>query len=289
MTLRRALSGLVAVSAAAAALPGLAAAQLPPPLTTAPSAFSTQPQQYLLSVDAADARALWLQPAGLSRRAEAAVGLFAGSDANGLGGLRQYGVNLSSRGLGLGWQHDRGVSGVSVNTWSFGFAAGHERASVGATRSWYRGTNTKSSSVDIGGRMMPRPMFELSFVWRDIGSPVILGDTLFSTLVPAAAINLLGGRARLGAEWEIVARDRGTSAMRAGASMALMAGLVLAGRADFDGSGDLASVGLALSWSGRPARVSTFYRDRRNGASDPFGVWAALVQPLGVPRRPGLR
>ena len=259
---------------AAAVLPGIAAAQ----------SFSPQPQLYLLSVDAADARALWLQPAGLARRREASVAIFAGGERSGPGGLTQYGAMLNSGPLGIGWQHDRRGSSIKNDTYSIGFSAGQERAGIGASRSWYRGTGTSDGAFTIGARFSPRPAIDVSLVWRDVGSPVILGDTVRATLLPAAALNLLGGRGRLTAEWEVVTGEWGTSAVRTGASVAMFAGFVLSARGEFSPDFEGRSLAIAVSWGGTVARASAFATDIR-GSSDPFGLYLATVRPLQTQRR----
>ncbi len=265
--------------AAAAALPGPAAAQ----------SFNPQPQLYQLSVDAADGRAVWLQPAGLARRREASVGGLLTAERNGPGGVTQYGATLASGGLGIGWQHDRRDTATANDMWTVGYSAGSARAGIGVSRSWYRGTGTRDGSYSLGARYVPQPAVELSLVWRDLGAPVILGDTLKTTLLPAAALNLLGGRARLGGEWEVVTDGWGTSAVRAGAALSLAAGLALSARGEFSGALDLRSVAVGLTWSGPGARVAGFTTNV-SGGSDPYGGWAALVRSLDAPRRrPGRR
>ncbi|MFI5278867.1 MAG: hypothetical protein ACHQU1_00120 [Gemmatimonadales bacterium] len=277
MTLRALVACL---AGAAAVLPGTAAAQ----------SFVAQPQHYMLTTDAYDARAVWLQPAGLSRLREASFAGFATADAS--GGLSQYGVTLASGGLGLGWQHDRKV-GTGTDVFTVGFAVGGPRAGLGADHRWYKGSGAHDGSWDLGARMSPLPMLDLSLVWRDMGSPVSYVDTLGtphtinSTLVPAAALNLFG-RLRVGAEWEIVTNNWGTSAIRLGASTRLVGGLALSVRGDFSSKFDGRAVALALTWNGPNAR-STAFASRVRGGTDHFGGYVAGVRDLAQVRRGSFR
>jgi hypothetical protein len=259
---------------AAAVLPGIAAAQ----------SFSPQPQLYLTSVDAADARAVWLQPAGLSRRQEASIGIFAGGERSGAGGLTQYGAVLSSGPIGLGWQHDRRSSSVKNDMFTVALTGGNQRAGVGLSRSFYKGTGTKDGGFTFGARYAPRPSIETSLVLRDVGSPVILGDTLRATLLPAVAWNTLGGRARFSAEWEVVTGEWGTSAVRTGVSVGVFGGFILSARGEFSGGLEGRSLAIALTWGALRGRATAFATDIR-GASDPFGIYAASVRPLQTQRR----
>lgn len=255
------------------------------PRAGAAQSFAPQPQLYLLSVDASDSRAVWAQPAALVRRQEASVALFGTMKQDGESGLTQWGVNLASRGLGLAYQRYPGTNGASVTTLSLGYAFGGERLALGFTQNWFRGPTTSSRGVDIGVRATVAPPLELSFVARDIGTPSILTQIVRPTLVPAAALNVLGGRIRLSGEWELVARDRGTSAVRGALSVALPANLQLMAAGDFSGSLEYRSLAVSLNWSGlRQVRATTFYQDNTGGA-DPIGAWVALVQSLVRPRR----
>ena len=258
-------------------LPGLAAAQ----------SFVSQPQQYLLTTDVFDGRALWVQPAALSKRSEASIAVMATGDRlDGPVLLSQYGITIASRGLGLGWQHDESpLNGDHIDAYALGFGFGSPRASVGGDYRMHRGTNTKDHALDLGGRYRPGGPFELSIVWRDIGTPVVLGDTIFSTLVPGAALQLFKAHLQLGADWELVTRDWGTSAIRAGATIVLPKGLLLNARAETDAKFSMRQLSFGLTWSAAVTRITGFGAFGRNGASDHFGLWGSTVTNPNAPRR----
>jgi hypothetical protein len=275
LTIRRALT-LALPLCAAAVLPGRAAAQ----------SFVPQPQQYMLTTDASDGRALWVQPAGLARRHEASISALVTAD-RAAGGTRigQYGATLASGVLAFGWQHDRFSDTVAMNAFVVGLAAGTPVVSLGADRRWYSGTNTKDGSWDVGGRYQPAPALELSLVWRDIGSPVVVGDTIFATLVPGASVSLFGGAVHAGADWEIVTRGWNSSAVRAGVTVPLPAHFGLSLRGELTGNFSARGLALAVTWNGAAARVTGFGSSVRAPDLDRAGLWGAAVSDPARPRR----
>ncbi len=278
MRMRRALKLAVTISAAAASLPGRAAAQ----------SFIPQPQTYLLSTDPSDGRALWVQPASLVRRREASVaGLLTMSQGGGTNKLGQYGVTLHSNVLALGWQHDRTLAGASNNTYSVGLAGGTPEVSVGFDRRWYRGTGTSDGSWDIGARYQAAHAIEVSLVWRDISTPIVLGDTLRATIVPGAAMSLLRGKMRIGADWELLQDGWTTSAVRVGATAPLPMHLQLSVRGETSGRLHARSLAVALTWGTPTARVTGFREWTQAPDANRMGAWAGAVSDPTRPRRFG--
>lgn len=267
---------ILACLTATATLPGAAAAQ----------SYVAQPQLYLLTTDVFDGRALWVQPAALVKRREASISvLVTGARSDGVTILNQYGATIASSGFGLGWQHDQLGGGVKTNTWVVGYGFGGPRVSLGGDYRWHRGTNTSDRAFDIGGRYVPTGHLEMSIVWRDIGSPVILGDTIHSTVVPGAALQLFRAHLQLGVDWELVKRNWGTSSVRAGATLVLPARLALTLRSEFDGSFNVRTLSAALTWHTPTARVSGFGATSRTPDVDRFGLWGAAVTDPTRPRR----
>ena len=276
MIARRAFTLALLLHGAAAALTRVAAAQ----------SFVPQPQVYMLTTDAADARALWVQPAGLARKREASVaGMFTANRYPGGMKVGQYGATLASGVLAFGWQHDRFSDTVKMNTFVVGLAGGTPLVSVGLDRRFYSGTNTKDGSWDLGGRYQASPNIEMSVVWRDIGSPVVVGDTVFATLVPGAAFTFLRGRVRAGVDWELVTHGWSSSALRVGAGAMLPGNLQLNVRAEFNNNLKNRGVSLALAWNGPNARVAAFSSSVRSPDVDRVGAWGAAVSDPGRPRR----
>jgi hypothetical protein len=269
-------TALAALIAAAVALPpGSAVAQSP----------GAQPQLYLLTTDAFDARALWVQPAGLAARREASVSGLLTASTGSTWTITQYGVTLASGGLGLGWQHDHRADGSSDNQWAVGLAGGGPRFTLGAARRWIRGANANASAWDVGARFVPRPAVLLSLAWRDIGSPDVRDTVVPATLVPAVALGLFGARAAIGADWEILARSWNTRAFRTGAAVALPLRITVSLRADFSGSLHARGAAVAVTWGGLLARVAAFASRPGVPGIDQAGAWVAAVRPLDGSRR----
>ncbi len=280
MTTRRAHALALWLLGAASALPGAAAAQ----------SFGPQPQQYLLTTDVFDARALWVQPAAMVKRRESSVSGLLTVNRTGTLTVGQYGLTLASGGLGLGWQHDRLQGRAHSDAFVVGLAGGSPHLSVGADRRWHRGTRTRDGAWDIGGRYQAGPQIELSLVWRDIGSPVIdrdslQADTIHTTLVPGAAIQLFHAHLQVGAEWEILSGNWSTSAVRAGATVALPANLALGVRAAFTNKLSSQSLAVSVSWHGTGSRVAAYNASARAPDVDRVGLWGAAVSDPLQPRR----
>ncbi len=247
MNWRRALALAAGLGGSAAAAGRLGAQVLPP-----------QPARYLLTVDAADARALWVNPAGLARRLEASIGADIGADrfANGAMQVSQYGATVASRGLAVSWVHDRYPGAGAVNAYAVGAGLGDETFSGGVTARWYRGL-VRYSAWDVGVRGTAAGGLQLSLVGRGLGSP-LPDSTYRPTLVPGAAVALFGGTVDIGAEWEVATARWRSREIRAGGTILLGRAFALAIRADLAPDLKRRAVVLALTWSPAQARVSAF-------------------------------
>jgi hypothetical protein len=264
---------------------GLAGSAAPAARLTAQVVLPAQSARYLLTSDVADARALWVNPAGLARRLEASIGVDIGVDrfASGATQLSQYGATVSSRGLALSWVHDRYPDGAWVNAYAVGAGLGDERFSAGITRRWYRGL-VSFSAWDLALRAATADGVQLSLVGRGLGSPVP-DATYRPTLVPGASIGLLNGAVQLGAEWEVASHHWRSQEIRAGGTASLGQALALTVRADLAPDLRRRRIVLAVTWNPSQARVSTF-AGLSGGLSqvDAFGASGALVA-LSPPSR----
>jgi hypothetical protein len=270
---RRALALAVAVAGTAASAGRLVAQVLPAP-----------PTRYLLTTDVDDARALWVNPAGLARRLEASIGGDLGFDRFDSGSvqLSQYGATVSSRGLAVSWVHDRYPGGASLNAYAVGFGLGDERFSGGVTRRWYRGM-VSYAAWDVALRGATDNGLQLSVVGRGFGAP--LDPSYRPTLVPGAAVSLLDGAVRLGGEWEVATHQWRSQELRFGGTVLLGSALALALRADLAPDLKRRRVILAVTWSRSQARVSGFAA-LSGGVNqvDEYGASGALVA-LSPPSR----
>lgn len=161
--------------------------------------------RYLDPSDVSDARAVWVNPAGLARYPEASLHLEgAVGDPGAAGRLRQLTLGLNSRGLSFGYQRDLFADGTRGHTYRVGFAAGHAGLAAGVAAALYRG-GTSGTGWDLGVLYDWTPSVSLAGVIQNIGQPVVRGTPLRVTYAPGATLHLVGGRAALSASGRLTA------------------------------------------------------------------------------------
>ncbi len=148
---------------------------------------------YLFTTDVRDARAIWVNPAGLgvlrdaSIYAEASVG-----DPGSKGKLRQINAGFNARGLSFGYQHDVLDDGLRGNTYRFGVAGGSGGLALGADIARYAGSGAKATGWDIGVTYvaLPPPVvrgiqqpftFVPGLTWRPSGAFSVSADARITT------------------------------------------------------------------------------------------------------------
>jgi hypothetical protein len=129
-------------------------------------------QDYLFISNVDDARAAWVNPAGLGWIPEASVMAEMVLDRSG-GPLRlgQYTVGLNSRGLALAYERDRSVpdSSIGVARVALGVPLGH--GSIGASFTTYGSHH--STGFDLGVRYRLVAGLDAAGVLRNLGHPVV--------------------------------------------------------------------------------------------------------------------
>ncbi len=154
---------------------------------------------YLHPTDVSDARALWVNPAGLGHFPEASVHLdLTVGDPGAKGQLRQLTLGVNSRGLSLGYQRDLFSSGRRGHTYKLGYAAGRGGLAAGFATALYRG-GTSGTGWDVGILYDWTPALSIGGVIQNIGQPVVRDSTLRLTYVPSATLQLAGRRIVLSA------------------------------------------------------------------------------------------
>ena len=154
---------------------------------------------YLHPTDVSDARALWVNPAGLGHFPEASVHLdLTVGDPGAKGQLRQLTLGLNSRGLSLGYQRDLFSSGRRGHTYKLGYAAGRGGLAAGFATALYRG-GTSGTGWDVGILYDWTPALSIGGVIQNIGQPVVRDSTLRLTYVPSATLQLAGRQVVLSA------------------------------------------------------------------------------------------
>lgn len=147
-----------------------------------------------------DARALWVNPAGLGREHEASI--FAdvtfedpGSEVR----LSQLTLGLNSRGLSFGYQRDMFEGGVTGHTYRLGLGAGRNGLAAGLAASIYRG-GTKGTGWDFGVVYEPVPQVALAGVVMNVMQPVVRGELQPATYIPSIAFKPFGPVVTLSSE-----------------------------------------------------------------------------------------
>ena len=243
-------------------------------------ALPAQPARYLLTTEASDGRALWVNPAGLARAPEASIGadvtvdrFFPGPRPQ----LSEYGASLTARGLAAGWEHERLPGRQYTNVFAVGLGMGDESFSGGVTRRWYTGSVT-GSAWDAALRLSTWGGTQLSLVTANLGSPRLADSTYWATLVPGASVNLFGGALQAAGEWEVAPHAWRSIAYRAGGTLALGRGFALLVRADLSPSFKRRGLVVALGFDASGSRAGAFAL-ASGGASevDALGLSGAIV------------
>ena len=140
---------------------------------------------YLFTTEVRDARAIWVNPAGLgvlrdaSIYAEASVG-----DPGSKGKLRQISAGFNARGLSFGYQHDVLDDGLRGNTYRLGIAGGQGGLALGGDVARYAGSGAKATGWDIGVTYVALPPLTVGLLASNIGQPVVRGIQQPFTFVP---------------------------------------------------------------------------------------------------------
>src|SRR5512145_607580 len=132
---------------------------------------------YLFTTDVHDARAIWLNPAGLGVLREASIyAEDSVGDPGSRGKLRQLNAGFNSRGISFGYQHDVLDDGLKGNTYRLGLAGGSGGLALGADVVRYTGGGAKGTGWDIGVTYVPTPPLNVGLVVTNIGQPVVRGS-----------------------------------------------------------------------------------------------------------------
>jgi len=154
---------------------------------------------YLHPSDVTDARALWVNPAGLARGLEASVNADVTVGEPGAAGrLRQLTLGFNSRGLAFGYQRDVFDGGLRGHTYRAGLAGAYHGLELGIATTLYRGA-ASGSSWDLGLTYPLQPALAAAAVITNIGQPTIRGVRLTTTYIPGLSWRPLGPRAALSA------------------------------------------------------------------------------------------
>lgn len=229
---------------------------------------------YLFVSTAADARALWVNPAGtqLGARASLVGELVLDRSLPDTARISQWSVGLSSRAFSFGYQRDRLPGGSANQSVRIGLASRFSRGAVGAATTFYKADST-SRGVDLGITYALSPPVTLGVVVRHIGRPSVRADRLPVTGVVGLGWTAPGRRFQLATEIlaaERLARSGYDMSYRAGANLSLGRELPFAAIVAFQFDKDFDvrswSVGLTVGGDRRAVAIGTI--SRTDGSSD---------------------
>lgn len=144
-------------------------------------------RDYLFATNVDDARAVWVNPAGLAWVPEASVAAEAVLDrVDGSVHLGQYSFGLNSRGLALAYWRDRPAEAPRQTVLTVGLAVPLGLGSVGASMSSYRGR--RDTGYDIGLRYPAPGGASVGLLLRNLGRPVM--DSFPQPVTGVAGITL---------------------------------------------------------------------------------------------------
>jgi hypothetical protein len=151
---------------------------------------------YLSPTDVRDARALWVNPAGLAVLREASVyaELLVGEPGS-RGRLRQVSAGFNARGLSLGYQRDVFDGGLRGHTYRIGIAGAAGGLAAGFAIAHYRGDGAKSTGWDICATYEWLRSLTVGTVITNVGQPDVRGLRQRLTFVPGATWRPLAGGA----------------------------------------------------------------------------------------------
>lgn len=153
---------------------------------------------YLQPTEVQDARAIWVNPAGLGVRPVASVYFDLTASRSGGGRLRQLDLGFDSRGFSFAYQRDIFDGGVTGHTYRLGLGTSAGPLAVGFATSLFRGGGGKGMGWDLGGLYALSPRWMVGATVANIGQPVVRGlqqKVRFTAGATAAPIPLLSASA----------------------------------------------------------------------------------------------
>ena len=140
---------------------------------------------YLFPTDVRDARAIWVNPAGLGLSREASVYAELGvGEPGSRGRLRQINAGFNSRGLSLGYQKDFLDNGVRGTTLRLGLAGGAQGLAAGFAVARYGGSGANATGWDLGVSYAALAQLRVGLVAANLGQPIVRGQRQRFNFIP---------------------------------------------------------------------------------------------------------
>lgn len=260
--------------------PPLAAQTLPP-----------RSGDYLFVTNALDARALWVNPAGLNLVPQASVlAEFTLRRTQSDIRLEQYTVGVHSRGLSLGYQRNRPLGASAVGVLRAGLAIPLRYGAIGFSGARYSQDSTSSKEADFGMVFLPANSIQLGAVVRHIGRPTVEGVELPIT----AVAGFQWSAARVQFSSEVVATEERSAlgtptsgydfTYRVGTRIVLSTGfpLITVAAANLGSTGRIRgfSVGLAVGLARQVTSVASAFTRDNNPVFEQFSATFVATNSL---------
>ncbi|HEX9611221.1 MAG TPA: hypothetical protein VF978_04980 [Gemmatimonadales bacterium] len=235
---------------------------------------------YLHPTDVADARAIWVNPAGLAVSYHASIHVdLTVRDPGPDGRLGQVTGGFSSRGLGFAYQRDVFAGRAVAHTYRLGLAGASKGLGAGVALAHYRGDG-QATGWDLGVVYAARRYLTAGAVVANIGRPSVRGVQLPVTIVPAVTVTPLGPALALSAHAHVTTDSVLTYAFGARWSGRARVPVALLARLDTDGQLRRAAFafGVAVGLRDVVGAVVTMSGDL--GAVDAASLYGVVFRPL---------
>ena len=255
--------------------------------------FAPRSMDYLFAATANDARAIWLNPAGLAVVPEASIlaelVVHRLPDAN----LRvsQVSMGFNSQGLSMWYYRERLVTDSSNHTYRIALARALQGWTVGVAMSFFR-NGLNDSGFDAGIRYRVLRSVDLGLVLRNIGQPQVRTDTLPLTGVMSLGWTVFRGAVVLTGETLAQNRLAGSGYdmhYRAGARLSLGRALPIAGLTAVHLDSRLGvlmwSVGISVGRNGRGVLIAGLTPGGRSARLETVSLMGMATNPLTTWRR----
>jgi hypothetical protein len=156
-----------------------------PPIRLSAQVAPNRATQYLFPTNVSDARAIWVNPAGLGVQRDASIyAEVAVGDPGSRGRLRQINAGFNSRGLSLGYQRDLFDGGERGSTFRLGLAGGSQGLAAGFDVARYGGGVRTTTGWDLGVSYLARAGLTVGVVAANLGQPIVRGQRQRLTFLP---------------------------------------------------------------------------------------------------------
>jgi hypothetical protein len=255
-------------------------------ITHPPDCLSTQVARnratlYLHPTEVSDARALWLNPAGLAVQYHASIHVdLTVRDPGPDGRLQQVTGGFSSRGLGFSYQRDVFDAGRLAHTYRFGLAGASGGLAAGVAAALYRGDG-RATGWDVGLVYRARPSVTVGATLANLGRPDIRGVELPVTAVPAVTVSPIGPAVAVSAHARLTRDSMQGIAFGVRWSGRGRVPVALLARLDTDGElrREAFAFGVALGLQDLAGAVVTTPGDLRG--LDAASIYGVVLRPLG--------